>query len=119
MNAPTLKIFAILLLFLGEALAIYAEVATARHYSIEQPFLRAFLKGFLIVIFAGGLLVAGYLLGIKAFKNIWIVSAISITSILMVEPILDYAIFRQLPTSGALIGLILGATGFVFALFYK
>ena len=55
----------------------------------------------------------------KAFKNIWIVSVISITSILLIEPVLAYFIFDQLPTKGAAIGLVLGAIGLYLALFYK
>jgi hypothetical protein len=56
--------------------------------------------------------------GYRVFKNIWIVSAISITSILITEPILNYLIFHELPTKGALAGLILGVIGFVLALLF-
>ena len=66
----------------------------------------------------GGLVVAGYMTGFKAFKNIWIVSVISIASILLVEPIMNYFIVGQLPTRGALVGLVLGAGGLFSALFF-
>ena len=105
-------------LFLGEFLAIYAEMATSKHFSLNQT-ASGLLRGFLIVAVAGAFLIAGYALGFKAFKNIWIVSVISITSILLIEPVLAYLIFNQLPTKGALIGLILGAVGLYLALFYK
>jgi hypothetical protein len=36
----------------------------------------------------------------------------SITSILIIEPLIAYLVLKQLPTKGALIGLILGALGF-------
>ena len=51
--------------------------------------------------------------GLKAFDNIWVVTAISVTSILIIEPIIAYSIFRTLPTGGVLVGMILGALGFV------
>lgn len=114
-----LKILSILLLFLGEAVAIFAEVYTAKNYSNGNALSDIILKALIIVFIGGGFLIFGYTFGYKAFKNIWIVSAISITSILIIEPIINYSIFRQVPTSGALIGLILGATGFIFAIFYK
>ncbi len=65
-----------------------------------------------------GYYIAGYILGYKSFQNIWIVSALSITSILIIEPILGYALFQQLPTKGAFLGLILAVIGFIVTLIY-
>jgi hypothetical protein len=113
------KILSIFLLFLGESLAIYAEIIAARTYSLNsKPFLQIFLKTFIIIVFAGVFLLVGYMLGINAFKNIWIVSVTSITSILIMEPILAYTIFQQLPTKGAIIGFILGVIGFVSSILF-
>lgn len=70
-----------------------------------------------LIIIAGILLLSGYMLGLKAYKNIWIVSVISITSILIAEPIINYTVTHQLPTKGAFIGLIFGVLGFLSALF--
>lgn len=118
MNTFLPKIGVIALLFLGEACAIYAEMLGARTHAIStQPFLSIFLKMLLIMFMGGALLISGYMLGFRAFRNIWIVSAISITSILIVEPILAYLLFQQLPTKGAAIGLVLGIMGFFSALF--
>ncbi|MBI1969695.1 hypothetical protein HYS48_03285 [Candidatus Woesearchaeota archaeon] len=89
----------------------------ARTYTTTSPFLQIFLKMFLIMILGGGFLIAGYMLGFQAFQNIWVVSVVSITSILVIEPILAYTIFQQLPTKGAFLGLILGVLGFMAAVF--
>ena len=106
-----------MLLFLGEGFAIYAEMIAARNLNlVGRPFLSTFLKMFFVIIIAGGFLIAGYMLGFKSFQNIWIVSAASITSILIIEPILAWAIFQQIPTKGALLGLIFGAAGFLSAI---
>ncbi len=118
MNTLYIKILVIILLFLGEALSIYAEILAAKNQDINsKPFLQIFIKMFFIITIAGGLLIVGYMIGINAFKNIWIVSVASITSILIIEPILAYLIFKQLPTTGAIIGLILGALGFIATIF--
>ncbi len=119
MDSTYVKILAVLLILAGESASIYAELMAAKNYTLsQQPFLFAFLKMLPFIFVAGGFLLAGYILGYKSFQNIWIVSAVSITSILVVEPFLDYTLFQQLPTKGALIGLILGVIGFIITLVY-
>ncbi len=114
-----LKILVLILIFVGEALSIYAEMVGAKsNFIASQPFFNVFLKVFLIITLAGGFLVAGYMLGMNAFKNIWIVSVVSITSILIVEPILVWLFFKQIPTIGAVIGFILGAIGLLISIFF-
>lgn len=114
------KFFAIIFIFLGEALAIFAEMVAARtKISSFQNISKIFFSTFIFIVAGGLLLILGYILGFKEFKNIWIVSVISITSILIIEPILAFAIFRQLPTRGAILGLVLGILGFLSALFWK
>jgi len=112
------KLLTILIIFLGEVFAILAEVVAAKYYfQNNEKFLNIFLKALPIIVIGCVLLLVGYMLGLRAFKNIWIVSAISITSILITEPIVDYTITHQLPTTGALIGLVLGFLGLVSAVF--
>jgi hypothetical protein len=117
MNSLYLKIIVILLIIIGEGFAIFAEMMAARNHT-GSLITQTFLKMFLVFIIAAGFLLTGYVLGYSVFKNIWIVSVASITSILIIEPILAYTIFSQLPTKGALIGLILGALGFISALVF-
>jgi len=118
MEAAYSKILVIFLIVFGEALSIFAEMTGARSHNVaSNPFLQVFWKMFLMITLAGGFLIAGYVLGFGAFKNIWIVSAISITSILIVEPILAWTFFHQMPTTGAVIGFVLGAIGLFAAIF--
>lgn len=108
------KLGVIGLLFAGEALSVYAEMLAAKSYSLAgSSYWPIFIKAFGAITLAGGLLIAGYMLGYKSFKNIWIVSALSITSILIMEPLVAYLVFKTLPTRGALIGLVMGALGFL------
>jgi len=118
MAATFPKILILILIFLGESLSIYAEMVGAKSNHLQtQPFWLIFWKMFLIITVAGGFLIAGYMLGFTTFNNIWIVSVISITTILIVEPILAWTFFHQFPTKGALIGFILGAIGLFSAIF--
>jgi hypothetical protein len=120
MNLFNSKIFATVFILFGEMITIYAEMLLARNnFSNPPSFLKVFWQPFLIMVIGGSLLITGYFTGFGAFKNIWIVSVISITSILVIEPILAYTIFHQLPTKGAAIGLVFGILGFISAMFLK
>ncbi len=112
------KALALLCIILGEAISIAAEMYAAQKFSNAGNG-KIFLTFFLVITIAGGFLVLGYMLGYKAFQNIWIVSVASITSILIIEPILAYTIFHELPTKGAVIGLCLGIVGLFTTLFIK
>jgi hypothetical protein len=68
---------------------------------------------FLIVLVGCSLLLFGYAIGYQASKNIWTVTVSSVVAILIVEPFLAYFFFHQLPEKGALVGMILGAAGFL------
>ncbi len=100
------KILAIILLIIGEAISIYIELVLAKGN-------KNILYLSLIFISATPFLLYGYILGYQSFKNIWIVSVISITSILIIEPVLCYTIFKELPSKGAFIGMIFGILGFI------
>lgn len=114
MNTWFFKLVVVVLLFLGEALSVYSEMIGAKaHSDALTAYPQIFIKSFLLITMAGALLITGYMLGYKSFKNIWIVSVMSITSILIMEPVIAYIILKQLPTKGATIGLILGAMGFI------
>jgi|SRR3989344_6224917 len=120
MNSLWLKITVIAIIFVAEALYIFSEILSAKYYSDpESNFFQILGKILIITIIGSVLILTGYMLGFRTFKNIWIVSVISITSILIVEPILAFAIFKQMPTKGAFLGLVFGAIGFAFTLFWK
>lgn len=117
LDSTMTKWLAIACLIGGEALSVYSEMIAARSHTLgSDSFWLIFAKSFAMIIVAGALLVIGYMVGFKSIKNIWIVSVLSVTSILIVEPTLAYAIFREMPTRGALIGLIFGALGFISTL---
>src|SRR3989338_5549000 len=120
MNSTWLKILVIAIIFIAEALYIFSEIISAKYYSQPQSQFFLILGKILIITIVGSILIlTGYMLGFRVFKNILIVSVISITSIMIIEPILAYSIFKQLPTKGAFLGLIFGAIGFAFTLFWK
>lgn len=108
------KFLGITILALGEVLTIGAEIYAAKFFGIDlKGFKGVFWKLVLPMTIGGGLLLGGYMLSMAAFKNIWVVTVISIASILISEPILNFLITHQLPTRGAFIGFIFGALGLV------
>lgn len=112
-----MKVFGVALLIGGETLSVYSEMVAAKGYSHHDgSFLGIFSKNSGLIAVAGAMLIAGYIISYSAFRNIWIVSVVSVTSILIVEPGLTYFIFRQLPGRGAMIGLVFGAAGFIATL---
>ena len=120
MTITVLQALSIVLLFFGESLAIYFEIAGANKVVSQNKISnKIFLEFFILIAIAGALLISGYFIGILVFKNIWIVSVISIVSILIVEPILAYFIFKQFPATGALIGFVLGVIGLIVTLVIK
>ncbi len=105
-------LFAIAILFVGEGINIWAEMISARlpASSLFEPG-HLFLFGMVIV--GCSFLLFGYSLGYQSTKNIWIITAASVVGILIVEPVLAYLFFHQLPVKGSLVGLLLGAAGLI------
>ena len=104
---------ALILMIFGEILTIYSEVYASKlpDHPLETPL--AFLKPIVLISLAGTSLIFAYWLGYQATGNIWIVTVASLTLLLILEPIVIYAMMRELPERGALIGFILGATGLI------
>jgi len=107
-----------LALFFGEMLVISAEVWASKFFSPSSPW--AVLTPATVVSIVGVcLLVYGYTFGYQAFKNIWIVTAISIAVILVVEPLVAWLLFREMPTTGAFIALVLAVIGIITSMVVK
>ena len=114
-----LKLISILLLVIGEAFTIYGEIKGAKIIStttINDFSITNLLMPLLLVVLGSIGLLVGYCYGIKAFNGIWVVCVVSIGSILIVEPIIAYSLFKEIPSRGATIGLILGFTGMICTL---
>jgi hypothetical protein len=114
MNLSNIKLLAIFLVFLGELFAVYAETFAVK-FSLWSG---GFWKMFLIMVLGGFLLVAGYVLGYRAYQNLWIITVISITTLLIAEPLVILVFFKQIPTVGAIIGFILGIIGLFCSIFF-
>lgn len=110
------KLIAVLLVLIGETLSIGAELVASRRFAAHsEEYVSIFLPMFILITIGGAFLVAGYMFGYVHLKNIWIIAAISVGSILIVEPLLMILLFKQLPTTGAFIGLVLGFAGLISA----
>ena len=109
MNGWSLKLATLAALAIGEALCIYSEMLVAK-----KP---DWLWTFFLITLAGVPLLLGYHYGYKAFDSMWPVMAISVASILIVEPILVWTMFRDVPSRTSLIALGLGIVGIFLVMF--
>lgn len=115
-----MKIFALLALFIGECLIMATEMFSTKKISDGLvPFKTVFGYAMLVNMIACTLLILGYVYGYKAFKNIWIVTAVSIAGIVVCEPLVAWFLFKEVPTTGAGIGLVLGMVGIIITLVIK
>lgn len=112
-----MKILALVLLFLGETLVIYAEELGAKVFRATGHLGYTFIHTLAPLVVGSVFLVFAYMLGLKYFHNIWIVSAVSFGSILLVEPLFDFFYIGQAPTLGSGLGMIFGALGILSTLF--
>lgn len=116
MNTFWIKFCTIVAMVLGEGFFIYAEMLGA--HQVGSLSWETVVKMFILVILSGGLLIFAYMWGFRSFENIWIIVVISLASILVIEPTLAWAFFHQLPTTGALIGFILGVLGAIISVLF-
>jgi hypothetical protein len=107
-------LLSVLLIFVGESLSIIAELVGSRRV-VHESFTSVFWPMFALITIAGACLVAGYMVGYLYTKNIWLIFVISIGSIVIVEPIVAYGLFREMPSMGSHIGIVLGACGIAAA----
>ena len=114
------KILAVLLIVLGEAFALYAEVGAMRGQGAAAALSSSvFWRAAIPMTLGGLLLIAGYMAGYVGYRDAWIVGAISVCSIIIFDPLITYALFRELPHRGAAVGIVLGFLGMLSALFWK
>lgn len=103
-------LFPLLLLVFGEAIYVYCEMMIAKQSHV--------LSMIILSLFAGLIVIAGYYYGYQSSRNIWVVTAASIGTILITEPIISWIMFHEIPTRGASLGLIFGALGLISTLLF-
>jgi len=110
--------FSVIAIIAGEILIIWSEVMAAKLYAENLNMASMLMQTVPLGIAGAVLLIVGYALGLKYFHNIWIVTAVSVGSLLMVEPLFNYFYMGQTPTMGSGIGFVLGALGMVASLVF-
>jgi hypothetical protein len=111
MSKELLGVSALGLMVMGEFFAIYSEVLTAKLAQTQSGSWEGFLLPIVLMCFAGLCLLGAYWIGYVAVGDIWIVTVVSVTSLLIIEPLVVWSLFHEAPGRGALIGLVLGALG--------
>lgn len=101
-----MRLLALLLIFSGEAAAIWAELHVAKYGMSVWP-----SAGLVGVFLAGVLLLLGYRMGYEQFRSIWTITVISVCSIALLEPSMIYIMFREAPSTKQFVGFLLGLLG--------
>jgi hypothetical protein len=117
MSKELLGVSAVGLMVLGEFCAIYSEVVAARLAHTGHTSWAELAGPVLIMCFAGLCLLGAYWLGYVAVGDIWLITVVSVTSLLLLEPLVIWALFHEAPGRGALIGFCLAALGMLSAVF--
>lgn len=99
------------MLAISEAMCLYVDALIVRNPGWPWTFLAVAVA--LIPMLVG----CHY--GYRAFNKAWAVIAAIIVTILMVVPVMVWAMFHQTPSYISLASLILGAIGLVLLLFEK
>ncbi|SEQ27291.1 hypothetical protein SAMN03159444_01386 [Pseudomonas sp. NFACC02] len=111
MSKELLGVSALGLMVAGEFCAIYSEVVVAKLAQSGSASWETFVMPLVLMCFAGLFLLAAYWLGYVVVGDIWIVTVVSVTSLLLIEPVVVWSLFHEAPGRGALIGCVLGALG--------
>ena len=90
-------IVALLALIGGEVIIAYTLSLAAKSIEGGSTAIQSLLRFGLPIGVGAFVLLLGYLLGIRSFKSIWVVSVISTASVLVCEPVFAYFVFRTLP----------------------
>jgi len=110
------KFLVILFLFLGESFYLYSEMFVAKNSANGSFKTSSFIITASLVVLGGIFFLSSVYFGINLFKNIWIIAVMSVAAIVVMEPLLAYLFFKQLPTLKTAVGFILGIAGLIIAL---
>ena len=116
MNIILYKFLVILFLFIGESFYLYAEMLVAKNSLDSSSKVTVFAFAITMVVIGGLVFLGSVYFGMHLFKNIWIIAAISVAAIVVMEPILAFTFFKQLPTLKNAIGFALGVVGLIVTL---
>ena len=113
-----MQYFVAFCIFVGELLVIYSEQIGAKLYGVgTYSFGAAFVYTLIPAIIGALLLVIGYMLGVRLHQNIWAITALSLSSILIVEPLFNYFYIGHIPAFGSFVGFIFGVLGILAVTF--
>ena len=114
-----MKIVVLGLIFIGEAIAIGLEIFFTSKFRSEGSFAEIIKYLMIAAPLAAACVIfitIGYIYGFRYFNKIWVVTIISWSSIIMIEPILNYFLFKELPSGKILISAILAILAIIISI---
>ena len=118
MNETAIKVIGGTAIFGAEFIAIYLEMLTAK--TVKEGSMNVMFGMWMLLwmFLAGALVLTGYYLSYLSFRNIWVVTVISIGAILIIEPLLIMLLFDEMPTLGAWVGLVFAVLGILASVLF-
>lgn len=114
-----MKFWVLAAIVIGEFLFIFFEIFFASKFkdagSTSQIVTYLLWAAPVAAIFSG-LILWGYIYGYRTFEKIWIITIISWSAILVIEPLLNYFIFKELPAGKTLVAGLLAVAAIVISI---
>ncbi len=114
-----MKILILLAIFIGELMFIFFEIYLAHKFRASVDSARVIKTLILVVPWAAVfslLILWGYIYGYKYFEKIWVITIISWSSILIIEPALNYLIFKEMPAGNTLVASLLAVAAIIVSI---
>lgn len=115
MSLAFYKFLIILFLFIGESLYLCSEMFVAKGALDGSSKITTLGPAILMVVVGGFIFLASVYFGMRLFKDVWIIAVMSVAAIVIMEPVLVWLFFNQLPTTKTAIGFLLGVAGLVIS----
>lgn len=106
-------------IFGGEFIGVFLEIFLANKFRASGSFPHIFKNLLLLIplfIISFFLLLLGYIYGFRAYQRIWVITIVSWSSIVLVEPVLNYFLFHELPSGNTLLAAILALAAIVVSI---
>ncbi len=113
-----MKFWVLLVTVVGELLFIFLEIFFANKFKdtdfASQITTYLLLIASMVVAFSI-LILWGYIYGYRTFEKIWVITIISWSSILVIEPLLNYFIFKELSAGKTLVARLLAVSAIIIS----
>ncbi|MGJ8523727.1 hypothetical protein R84981_002440 [Carnimonas sp. R-84981] len=109
----------ILFLVIGETLVILSELMLPYYLAKDKIIVKKLGVTFcmsLVMSIAGAFLLLAFMYGYLNYESIWVVNVVSTSMVIIIEPVIAYCIYKNLPGRSTCKGLALAFIGLMVAI---